>query len=96
MAVFGPDSPTTSAQSQWICQTHQVPYFLAQWNPLEILDDVADEYGDNSAIGLLNYTINLHPTHNEVGDALVDFLHKAEEWPQLSFIYSHDDGKYIL
>ncbi|VUZ44624.1 unnamed protein product, partial [Hymenolepis diminuta] len=46
VAVFGPDSPTTSAQSQWICQTHQVPYFLAQWNPLEILDDVADEYGD--------------------------------------------------
>nr|CDS26618.2 glutamate receptor ionotropic kainate 1 2 3 [Hymenolepis microstoma] len=94
VAVFGPDSPTTSAQSQWICQTHQVPYFLAQWNPLEILDDVADEYGDNSAAGLFNYTINLHPTHNEVGDALVDFLHKAEEWPQLGFIYSHDDSKH--
>uniref|UniRef100_A0A158QGX0 Glutamate receptor ionotropic, kainate 2 n=1 Tax=Rodentolepis nana TaxID=102285 RepID=A0A158QGX0_RODNA len=92
VAIFGPDSPTTSAQSQWICQTHQVPYFLAQWNPLEILDDVADEYGDNSASGLFNYTINLHPTHNEVGDALVDFLHKAEEWPQLGFIYSHDDS----
>lgn len=58
-----------------------------------MLDGVADEYAETNANGLLNYTINLHPTHQEVGNALVDFLHEAEDWDQLGFIYSHDDSK---
>ncbi|KAL5960898.1 Glutamate receptor ionotropic kainate 3 [Taenia solium] len=92
VAIFGPDSPTASARVQWICQNHHVPYLLAQWDPIELLDEVADAYGDNKAGTLLNFTINLHPSHDEVGEALVDFLHKAEEWQQLGFIYAHDDS----
>ncbi|KAL5108133.1 Glutamate receptor ionotropic kainate 2 [Taenia crassiceps] len=92
VAIFGPDSPTASAQVQWICQNHHVPYLLAQWDPIELLDEVADVYGDNKAGTLLNFTINLHPSHDEVGEALADFLHKAEEWQQLGFIYAHDDS----
>lgn len=93
VAIFGPDSPTASAQVQWICQNHHVPYLLAQWDPIDLLADVADAYGGNKAGTLLNFTINLHPNHDEVGEALVDFLHKAEEWQQLGFIYAHDDSK---
>ena len=61
-----------------------------------MLDEVADVYSEEGAGRLLNFTINLHPSHGEVGEALVDFLHKVEEWPQLSFIYSHDDSKSCL
>ncbi|CDS37723.1 Glutamate receptor ionotropic kainate 2 [Echinococcus multilocularis] len=92
VAIFGPDSPTTSTQAQWICQNHQVPYLLAHWDPIELLDEVADAYGDNKASHLLNFTINLHPSHDEVGEALADFLHIAEEWQQLGFIYARDDS----
>ena len=95
VAIFGPDSPTASAQTQWICQTHHVPCLLAQWDPLRLLDEVADAYGEDSAGKFFNFTVNLHPGHEEVGEALVDFLHRVEEWPQLSFIYSYDDSKAV-
>ncbi|VDD75947.1 unnamed protein product [Mesocestoides corti] len=83
VAVFGPDGPSTSTQARLISQKYSIPYLLAQW-------DV------NANEDLLNHSINLHPSSEDVGQALVDFLHVAEEWDQLGFIYTDDDSKSLF
>ncbi len=83
MAIFGPDSQAAASQALWIAQQHSIPFMLAQW----------DLGSDRAA---LNFTVNLHPHYEAVGEALISFLHEAEEWEQLGLIYSHDDSTFAI
>ncbi|VDD83416.1 unnamed protein product [Mesocestoides corti] len=81
VAIFGPDSKAASGPAQWISQQYSIPYFLAQGD----LD--TDET-------LFNFTVNLHPHFEDVGEALVDFIQGTQGWEELGLIYAHDDSKY--
>uniref|UniRef100_A0A5K3FIN3 Lig_chan-Glu_bd domain-containing protein n=1 Tax=Mesocestoides corti TaxID=53468 RepID=A0A5K3FIN3_MESCO len=79
VAIFGPDSKAASGPAQWISQQYSIPYFLAQGD----LD--TDET-------LFNFTVNLHPHFEDVGEALVDFIQGTQGWEELGLIYAHDDN----
>ncbi|BHF69064.1 hypothetical protein SprV_0301210500 [Sparganum proliferum] len=77
ITVFGPNSIPASTQAMWVAQKYCIPYVVVQW-------------GDDEPIQ--NYSINLHPSYNEVGRVLRRFIEEAEDWKQLGIIYADDEG----
>ncbi|VDL95466.1 unnamed protein product [Schistocephalus solidus] len=78
ITVFGPGSTPASTPSLRITQKYSIPYVVIQWSD----DD-----------SLQNYSINLHPSYNEVGRVLRKFIEEAEDWKQLGIIYAKEEGK---
>ncbi|KAL7059791.1 hypothetical protein AAHC03_013443 [Spirometra sp. Aus1] len=81
ITVFGPNSSPASTQALWVAQKYGIPYVVVQW-------------GDDEP--LQNYSINLHPSYNEVGRVLRRFIEEAEDWKQLGIIYADDEGKTVV
>lgn len=77
ITVFGPGSTPASTPSLRITQKYSIPYVVIQWSDYDSLQ---------------NYSINLHPSYNEVGRVLRKFIEEAEDWKQLGIIYAKEEG----
>ncbi|CAG0907065.1 unnamed protein product [Cyprideis torosa] len=75
-AIFGPQSDTTSAHVQSICDTMTIPHIELRWDYREKRDQ---------------HSINLFPHPSKLGKAYLDIVTELK-WTHFAILYENDEG----
>lgn len=75
-AIFGPQSPTSAAHVQSICDTFAVPHIETRWDP---------------GLGSKMDSINLYPHPTVLSRAYVDLV-REWGWKEFAILYEDNDG----
>ena len=77
-AIFGPTSRVSAGHVQSICDHVAIPHITTQWN--------AHHYDDH-------FAINVHPHHETLAHAYLDYVIKSQ-WQRFTILYDSADGKH--
>ncbi|CAH8652267.1 unnamed protein product [Heterobilharzia americana] len=77
IAVYGPSTPHASSAVQALCNQFGIPHLQIDWG-----------YRQTSR----GYALNVHPHYLAFGQALYDYVQKAEYWDTVAVIYSKEEN----
>lgn len=78
IAIYGPSTPYASSAVQALCNQFGIPHLQIDWG-----------YHQTSR----GYALNVHPHYLAFGQALYDYVQKAEYWDTVAVIYSREESK---
>ncbi|CAH8625826.1 unnamed protein product [Schistosoma mattheei] len=77
IAIYGPSTPYASSAVQALCNQFGIPHLQIDWG-----------YHQTSR----GYALNVHPHYLAFGQALYDYVQKAEYWDTVAVIYSREES----
>ncbi|RTG89503.1 glutamate receptor, ionotropic, invertebrate [Schistosoma bovis] len=77
IAIYGPSTPYASSAVQALCNQFGIPHLQIDWG-----------YHQTSR----GYALNVHPHYLAFGQALYDYVQKAEYWDTVAVIYSREEN----